>query len=200
MKKIGFLILLIIIVVPAYAQQTEETLFSGQIDHGGFGGPVFKLTSISGETALLAGGRGGWILKLSPDKSLVIGGGGYGLVTDVKATNVFRNNQQLYLSLGYGGLEFEYIYRPLKLVHVGAQALIGGGGVSYRYKNNDNTFDTDSFFAFEPGVNAIVNVAKIFRISGGLSYRFISGSNLIGATDSNLSGWSGVLTLKFGKF
>jgi hypothetical protein len=200
MKKIGFLILLIIIVAPAYAQQKEETLFSGHIEHGGFGGPTFKLTSISGETALLAGGRGGWILKLSPEKSIIIGGGGYGLVTDVKATNVFRNNQQLYLSFGYGGLEFEYIYHPLKLMHFGAQALIGGGGVSYRFKNSDNTFETDSFFAFEPGVNAIVNVTKFFRISGGLSYRFISGSNLPGATDSDLSGWAGVLTLKFGKF
>ncbi|HKJ30885.1 MAG TPA: hypothetical protein VKA34_03615 [Balneolales bacterium] len=199
MKKIYLVIWILMTALPVYAQQ-EETLFSGGIDHGGFGGPVVSLSSVGGETALFAGGRGGWILKLSQERSFIIGGGGYGLVTDIKADNFVRNGQQLYLSIGYGGIEFEYVYKSNKLIHFSGQALIGGGGVSYRFKDQEDTFDTDSFFVFEPGVNVILNITHFFRMGGGIGYRFISGSELPGATDSDLSSWAAVLTFKFGKF
>lgn len=202
MKTLLGIILLTIVVNPVYvcAQNNEETLFNGHIEHGGFGGPVFKLSSVNNETALFAGGRGGWILKFSPTRSFVIGGGGYGLVNDIKAPGIFKNDRQLYLSIAYGGLELEYIYHPNKLIHFSAQTLIGGGGVGYRYKDNEDSFNTDSFFIFEPGINAIMNISHFFRIGGGISYRFVNGSHLPDGTNADLKGLSGVFTFKFGKF
>jgi hypothetical protein len=57
----------------------EETLFKGDIQTGGFGGPVIKLTRINDQGALMVGGRGGWIIN----HCLALGGGGYGIVNDV---------------------------------------------------------------------------------------------------------------------
>ena len=124
------IILLFSIYITSFAQ--EETLIgNGEITHGGFGGPVIKYTQIKGEPALLIGGRGGWIIN----HSFVIGGGGYGLVSDIEADNflTFAPLEPIpYLNFGYGGLELEYIIQSDKLMHFTVYTLIGAGGISYR--------------------------------------------------------------------
>ena len=55
-----------------FASAQDEQLVSGKIESGGFGAPVWKITQINGETAMLTGGRGGWIIN----HTFVIGGGG----------------------------------------------------------------------------------------------------------------------------
>jgi len=199
MKQLFILILCSISAVPVLAQE-DQTLVSHHIGSGGFGGPVLKISSVSGEAGLLVGGRGGWIIKINPSTSLVIGGGGYGLTTDVKANNVFINNQQQYLSVGYGGVELEYVHQSYRLVHFSIQSLIGAGSVGYQNKNHDDRTNDDSFFVWEPGVNVLLNVTHFFRIGTGLGYRLTSGSHLTEAADSDLSGITGIITFKFGKF
>jgi len=56
MKKLVFF-LVIVFTLPLLAQ--EATLINGEIESGGFGGPVLKVTSINGENAVMVGGRGG---------------------------------------------------------------------------------------------------------------------------------------------
>jgi hypothetical protein len=182
----------------AFAQ--EETLINGPIENGGFGGPVLKVGSLNGETALLVGGRGGWIIN----HSFIVGGGGYGLVNDVKA-KVPGPYGERFLNFGYGGLELEYVADAQRLIHYSFQALIGAGGVSWRDQNlHGSMFDSpnnsDTFFIVEPTVNVTLNVTKYFRISGGVSYRFISGVESEASSNPDLSGPSGVLTFRFGKF
>ncbi len=81
MKYVLFL-LFVILTLPAFSQ--EQTLIGdGDIESGGFGGPAVKVTSINGETAVLIGGCGGWIIN----HTFVLGGAGYGLVTNVNAKN-----------------------------------------------------------------------------------------------------------------
>lgn len=78
--KYALFLLFAIITLPVFAQ--EQTLIgSGEIENGGFGGPVVKVTSINGESAVFVGGRGGWIIN----HTFVLGGAGYGLVTNVNA-------------------------------------------------------------------------------------------------------------------
>jgi len=55
--------------------QEAETLFAGEVVHGGFGGPVLKASTVNGSPALFVGGRGGWIIN----HSFILGGGGDGL-------------------------------------------------------------------------------------------------------------------------
>jgi hypothetical protein len=194
------IIMLIFFSCQSFAQ--EETLVgSGEVTHGGFGGPVVKYTQIDGEPGVLVGGRGGWIIN----HTFVIGGGGYGLVNDITAENVVFGKQP-YINFGYGGLELEYIIHSDELTHFSVYSLIGGGGVTYRSSLWDDSedwedrFGSDAFFVFEPAANVEVNIISFFRINVGASYRFISGLNFDDLKNSDFAGPSATLTLKFGKF
>jgi len=196
MKTASVVMLLCLGIFSAFAQ--EETLISGEIESGGFGGPVLKLGSFNGETAILVGGRGGWILN----HSFIIGGGGYGLANDVKA-KVPGPYGERYLNFGYGGLELEYVSQSDRLIHFSFQTLIGAGALSWRDEDvrvGMRDSDSDTFFIVEPGANVTLNVTTYFRISGGISYRFISGVQSPASSSPDLSGPSGVLTFRFGKF
>jgi hypothetical protein len=180
------------------ATREEQTLISGDIESGGFGGPVLKVTEFGDDVGLLVGGRGGWIIN----HAFVIGGGGYGLTTNIDAP-VFDH----YLNVGYGGGIVEYIVLSDRLIHLSVNTLIGAGGVNYRDRDWDdwdwenNWYDeADEFFVAEPGVDLMLNVSKIFRVGVGVSYRYVNGIDIRGLSDSDMSGLSATFTLKFGKF
>ncbi len=183
------------------AAQETQTLFSGDVSHGGFGGPVIRFGSIDGEGAVWVGGRGGWIINFSNQHSISLGGGGYGLVTEHRLPQPIDPERKELAGIGYGGLEIEYTNQTYRLVHLTASTLIGAGGITVRDQNLDH-FDDDAnaFFVFEPGLHAELNVASFFRVAGGLSYRFTSGIDYGGFRDSDFSGVNAVLTFKFGSF
>ncbi|MFA6235170.1 MAG: hypothetical protein WC824_13430 [Bacteroidota bacterium] len=209
-----FALLMISLFHFSASAQEQETLFGSPVEHGGFGGLVTKLTPIRGEMAVMSGGYGGWLI----DHRLMLGGGGYGVVTSVRASTEAEqaysvNNENLYVEFGYGGFVAEYILIPSKLVHVNVQALVGGGSVNYRenrYGDDDIFGDDDHsmhrgpgevLFVAEPAVNVELNVTDWFRVSAGASYRFVSGLNsLRGLENKDLSGPSGSIALKFGAF
>jgi hypothetical protein len=210
MKKSILLILIIFLAVPILAQE-EETIFNGNLESGGFGGPVLKVTQLSKTTALLVGGKGGWIIN----HSFVIGGGGYGLTTEILADNTY--GRDLRMEVGYGGLELEYINRSNSLFHFTAGLLIGAGGVSWTENYNDwwyndnNTshYASDAFFIVEPAINVELNLTTWFRLNLGGSYRVVTGVdsklnydgyNIKTLKNSDLSGFSGVAIFKFGLF
>jgi hypothetical protein len=195
MRYVLFL-LFVILTLPVFAQ--EQTLIgSGDIENGGFGGPAVKVTRINGETAVLVGGRGGWIIN----HTFVLGGAGYGLVTNVNPKN--NDSVHQFIEMGYGGLDLEYIASSNDLVHLSLGLLIGAGSIGFK-DNADDMFDNhrtmESFFVLEPSAHANLNVTRFFRIAGGVSYRYVTGLNSPLSTNTDLSGLSAVLTLKFGKF
>lgn len=210
---VTFVLSFLLLSISVYAQ--EETLLgNGEISNGGFGAPVVKYTQIKGEPALLIGGRGGWIIN----HTFVLGGGGYGLVTDVESGTPpvgfilpvpYYPYIGTYINLGYGGLELEYIFQSNQLLHFSVYALIGGGAVSFRgqelndvlrLSEYDYDYPDDAFFVFEPAVNAELNVTSFMRIAAGFSYRFISGVRMDNLKNSDIAGPSGMLTFKFGSF
>jgi hypothetical protein len=195
MKYILFL-LFVILTLPVFAQ--EQTLIgNGDIENGGFGGPAVKVTTINGETAVFVGGRGGWIIN----HTFVLGGAGYGLVTNVNAKKTDSVHQ--FIEMGYGGLDLEYIASSNDLVHLSLGLLIGGGSIGFKDKDNDmfdNHRTMESFFVLEPSAHANLNVTRFFRIAGGVSYRYVNGLKSPLSSNTDLSGLSAVLTLKFGKF
>ncbi len=197
MRQLTLWLFLCLMGTSTLAAQNDETLISGKIESGGFGALVWKLTEINGETAIMGGGRGGWIIN----HTFVVGAGGYGLVNNIKPQGI-SSEKDLLLEMGYGGLEFEYIANSKKLIHYSIYTLIGGGNV--RYRERDRSFEeayvSDGFFVAEPGVSFELNVTKPFRVCLGTSYRYINGVNLEGTSNSELQGLSANLTLKFGKF
>lgn len=181
------------VTVLVYAQ--EETLIGGAIESGGFGGPVVKIGRVKGETALLVGGRGGWIIN----HTFVLGGGGYGLVNDIRMKETL--GKTYYLALGYGGLELEYVANSDRLIHYTFRTLIGAGGVNLRTGSGAmGDVDSDPFFIVEPAADVVLNVATNFRLALGVSYRYVRGVNFEGLRNSDVAGPSGMLTLQFGTF
>jgi hypothetical protein len=193
MKLPVILVLCIVAIASGYAQQ--ETLVGSNFESGGFGGPVLKVTPINGSTGILIGGRGGWII----DHTFIIGGGGYGLVSNIAASAPGPGGEP-YINFGYGGVELEYVHQWDKLIHLSFGLLVGGGGVGTRQVNGSNSGDTKSFFTMEPWVNGNLNVTSFMRLSAGVSYRWVTGAHSTAASDSDLSGVSGILTLRFGSF
>ncbi len=185
-------------VLAAHAQDPETLLQDGELDHGGFGGPVIKAGQVNGATGMFVGGRGGWIVG----HRFILGGGGYGLVNSIDALvpNAAGDRR---LTFGYGGLEIEYINRWDRLMHWSAMVLIGAGGVGYRRSDamgGGDVGNADDVFVVEPAVQANLNVTKFFRISAGVSYRYVTGVTTPATTNEKLSGANGVLTFRFGKF
>ena len=197
----GILILLVggLLLPAALPAQQEQTMFSGPMDHGGFGGPVVKFTRIADHFGIFVGGRGGWILN----HSFVLGGGGYGLANPNDFT-LIQNGIERRLGLGYGGVELEYINRWADVGHLTLGILIGAGGASwYDWRHEDWGYEdyyTDAFFIAEPAVNLELNLFHFFRLGVGGSYRFVDDVELPGLSDSDMRGPAGSLTLKFGSF
>ncbi|NOX17646.1 MAG: hypothetical protein GXO87_05115 [Chlorobi bacterium] len=201
MKAIKLVVIFFVLVSAVWGQ--EETLVGGEIHNGGFGGPVIKMGQINDQLGLFIGGRGGWIIN----HSFVIGGGGYGLVNGVSA-QVNAEGGEDEITMGYGGVEFEYIVNSNKLSHFTVYSLFGAGGYNYRnkYKDYDRNnvsamHDSETFFVIEPAANLEINFTKFFRMSLGVGYRFVTGTTGGGfISDSDLSGFSGTIAFKFGRF
>lgn len=198
MKKMTIVLLLLMSAAGLYAQD-QETLFSGQVAHGGFGGPVITFSEIQGSSAVMVGGRGGWIIN----HMITLGGAGYGLVTRIPTVPAAGGGDSLSLSLGYGGFEVGYILNSHKLTHLSMFLLIGAGSAGHAVWTADE-FDMNQegnvFFVLEPSVEAVLNVTDFLRLSAGVSYRYISGLDMAGFSNSDFSGPAARLSLKFGSF
>jgi hypothetical protein len=180
------LILVLILAFPIAVFAQQKTLVGEDIENGGAGGPVVKLTYLNNTFCVLMGGYGGWIIN----HTFLLGGGGYGLTTDV-----FASGQKLNFS--YGGLVAEYIGFSDEVVHFKAGTLIGWGDAYLGPANVDNK----GFFVLEPGADVEINIASFFRVCAGLSYRFVIGADTIsGVSDASLSGLAGEIVAKFGWF
>lgn len=194
-RKTSFIAVLLLALPAVVHAQRTQTLISGDIESGGFGGPVLKATRVAGTDALFMGGRGGWIIN----HTFVLGGGGYGLVTSVEK-DVLGDGTLRRLDMGYGGVELEYVVNSYRLVHWSASLLLGAGGISYRdLSGNVVPENGEAFLIAEPGAYAVLNVTDFFRFAAGASYRFTTGE-LGTITSEDLDGGSVVLMAKFGSF
>ncbi|MBU1077809.1 MAG: caspase family protein, partial [Spirochaetes bacterium] len=158
----------------------EETIISKPIssyDHGGFGGPALKISTLAGKSRLFLGGRGAWIL----DHTFSLGGAGYGMVSELKGV---VNGTNVNFQIGYGGVEIGYIHRSDSLLHLNFMTLIGAGGIKYQLEgaekdDKDMHFFSNSetaslLFAIEPMLYLELNIAKWFRLCLGGGYHYFS--------------------------
>lgn len=200
MKRLIAVFVLVSLVVSPVVAQEMQSIFSGDIKSGGYGGPVVKISDIDGETGVWLGGKGGWVIN----HRLVIGGGGYGLINNINEVEI-DSTRSRYLIAGYGGLILEYIYQPLKVAHINTGILIGAGGVGHQFRDEDDdeswsSNGGDAFFALEPSIGFELNVARHIRCELGVSYLYTSGAELVDLEDEDLTGPTGYFALKFGEF
>ncbi|MCL2073910.1 MAG: hypothetical protein FWH18_08320 [Marinilabiliaceae bacterium] len=199
------------------AQKDEvSTLFGGDSDYriGGYASLDTKFSQVDNGMGFLLGVKGGLIFN----SIFSVGIGGYGLLPTAKThfdcpVVGHENEKSTYWTGGYGAVILEYIHSSNRLLHFNANTLLGFGGASYsvRYQvyNEEDTNDVQHpskfIFVVEPGVAAELNVSQFFRISLGVSYRYVpnfkfayEGTSLAPTTTFN--GFSANLTLKFGSF
>ena len=186
MKKHLLILFVLMMVIPFSAFSEEKTLVGDGFDNGGYGGPVVKFMSLSGDLAVVVGGRGGWIIN----HTFVIGGGGYGLASDIE---IDGND----LNLDYGGFELEYIWRSDSLLHFTIHMGIGGGKVEMI----DPVYVQDKFFYLEPTFNLELNLLKWLRINTGVGYLWVDNiQGMPGLSTSDVRSVTGTILLKFGWF
>ncbi len=193
MNHLFKVIIMVLFTVFGYSQ--DKTLLGGDIISGGFGGPVLKISQLNGETGVLFGGHGGWLIS----HKLLLGGGGYGCLGYLDTDTP----QDSLLDFGYGGAYVEYIIASQNLIHLSIGSMFGVGGVgSFSDEEDDSLIEEegDTFFIVEPSINANVNISRHFRMSAGISYRLTNGLSYNDLSDKDLRNYSGHITAKFGLF
>jgi hypothetical protein len=205
MRRTAFTLMFMVLSTTVFAQ--EETLFTGTVTNGGYGGPGVKLTTVNGTTGVFVGGKGSWIIN----HSFGLGGAAFGLATPTDVPEIAQktftrsdgSERDLEMGIGYGGIVLEYFFTPNKLIHMTADMMVGGGAVVYaeNWEDEDDTWDVnDAFLVLEPGIDAELNVTPWFRINAGVSYLLARDIDIVGMDDSDLGGVAGNILFKFGTF
>ncbi len=194
MKRIFYSAFLIILLF-------NPKLFSQSFESSAFGAPVFKYTSIAGQNALIIGGRFGWIIN----KSIVLGGGFYGLASRVNTGYLdAKSGQNVMLGLNFGGLELEYIIFPESFVHGSVGMLLAGGGTYYSVENTNvphGSYFSQDLLLWEPSINIEFNVLPWLHTDINISYRIITSyPENYNISRNDLAGTSVGLSFKFGKY
>jgi hypothetical protein len=186
--------LFVLIVVLSGVGYAQESKPSGDGATGEYGVVTSSVGSIRNTSAVLLGGRGGWIV--SPTFS--IGIAGYALMNDVSARLPDTSGNR-FMTMSYGGIDLEYTFAINNTWFLTFQELIGAGSISHKespYLNKKQYHDP--FAVFEPSLSIEVGVAKIFRIGIGASYRDVEWLESSLATKADLGGPSAFVSLKIG--
>jgi hypothetical protein len=188
MKKLSILILGLLASVGMSAQQ--ETLFGNVDVWGGFGGPIFEISSIADESIVSVGGGGALIM----DNFFF---GGYGIGTD--DANYSFEEQDYRVKYNHGGLWFGVTSNPNKLIHIYGSTRVGWGKA--RLRQDGDTIFSDRIFTVTPELGFEVNVTRFFQLAVTGGYRVNTGINdLPGLTNADFSNLVGGITLRFGGF
>lgn len=185
--------------VIASSTDKDQVLLHGKVDHGGYGAPHVKVTTVAGQAGLLVGGEGAWIIG----HSLLLGGAGYGLATRTDVPEQARSPAgESTLNLGYGGFRVGYIVAPHDLLHLSASVLVGGGGIALieRVDSDNRTYRSAGMFVLEPAVALELNITPMIRAGVDASYRYMADSRIPGLSASQISGPSAGMLLAFGWF
>ena len=200
MKKIFLLTTSLFFTIALFAQD-DQTLFSDVNRIGAFGGPLFDYTDLNGDVEATGGGGGAIVLD-----DFFLGGYGIGTYelsksfTDTASIN-FRED----VKFKHGGFWVGYVPVQHKVLHPYASLRIGWGKARYRKLNvtDDRDLDSinDNIFVLTPEAGFEINVFSFFRIAATAHYRLVNGVDKINNfSDSELSGFGGTLTLRFGGF
>lgn len=168
----------------------QETLFGNVDIWGGFGGPIFEISSINDQSVVSIGGGGAVIMN-----NFFFGG--YGIGTD-DANHTFEN-EEYKVKLNHGGLWLGLTSNPNKLIHLYSSARLGWGRA--RLRQDGETIFSDRVFSVTPEIGFEVNVTEFFQLAFTGGYRIITGiDDLPGIGNDQFSDIVGGITLRFGGF
>ena len=143
------------------------------------------------------------------NRRYLLGVAGYGLVTNVEFDGMLDGQPKpLNLHGGYAGVLFGGMIASKEIIHVTFPILFGVGSIQVSDKDyfpnnpNDAEFivERSAFIVIEPTAQIEFNISQNFRVGAGMSYRFITGTELSSMTDEDLSGSAITFSFRFGRF
>lgn len=161
---------------------------------GFFVAPSFGLTQMDGSSASLISLRAGLNLK---DKFSF---GAYFNTSLNQIRPQSETQQNIYMDYWTVGGFAEYTLFAKKVAHLTFPLYIGYGEVQMDNENGDASLGEANFFQIEPSALLEVNLHKNARLNIGAGYRFIGQMNYRNFNQSDISGLTGYLGLKFGLF
>ncbi|WP_425390013.1 hypothetical protein [Ekhidna sp.] len=184
-----------------------KSLLSKQNDLNAFGAGDLKVGDLMGERALLVGAYGGFIIN----RRYLFGVAGYGIVTNVEFDGLVQGQteeKKLNLHGGYGGIIIGWTIAHKELVHLSIPIVLGAGSFEVDDKDffvnnpadSEFTIENSVFFIAEPGIEAEFNITKYFRLGAGVTYRYISGTELANVKDEDVTGTTAMISFRFGRF
>ena len=147
-------------------------------DCSGYGGVDIKTTTINSKSAMLIGGGGGRVF----DNGIILGGAGYGLMTNnIKANGTYNTKK---IKQGYGGMLIGYEFLPKGFINFNTTLLLGGGGIS---AGTDDSDTQNGSFVSELSATLHLNLTPYAGLQAGVSYRYFAtvNSGSLSATDIN---------------
>jgi hypothetical protein len=157
---------------------------NGNISVSGFGGPMVGFSTVMDEFAVTTAGGGAALFN----QQFFIGGYGEGLATEhsIRDINIYNRSSQtnhyydkMQLTFGHGGMWLGYIHNYHKLVHWGASAKVGVGGIGLTYPgftiDKHEMLMTDVVFVLTPQIELEVNLFPWMKMNFGVGYRLVSG-------------------------
>lgn len=172
----------------------NEDLAQEGMSHGGYGAVYAKGTQLTKSFGMLLGARAMYILDHHYSAGLTLN---WLVNNTADANDPLRNG----FSFGYGGIVLEYIYHPVwKFIGVSGGILLGAGSMKVKIVSQTTFEKEDKILVFEPEVNVIFSVYKIFRISLGFGYRLIALNDYAPIPASELMGVTGNIMFRFGEY
>lgn len=183
------------------AQENEETktlLGNGASisteNFGFFVAPAYGITSMDGSSASLFNLRGGLAIK---DR---VSFGAY-LSTSLNDINPESETVQgVYMDYWTVGGFAEYTLLSKKMLHLTFPLFIGYGEVEMDNEIGDAGLGEANFFQIEPSVFLEVNLHEYVRFNLGGGYRFVGSMAYRNLNQSDISGLTAYIGLKFGLF
>ncbi len=215
MRKIIAGLICLLAVAHVQAQRYEDvndpkevkSLLSKNNQIEGFGGIDLKIADIISERTLLVGGSGGVIIN----RSYFLGIAAYGLATQPSMNGIVPGpdtEKRLTLYGGYGGVVVGGTILGREVIHLSLPVTFGAGNLDV---SDDDFFDqglgdsqftveNSTFFVIEPAAQLEFNITSYLRVATGVSYRWVTGLELVNVTNDDLIGLTGVLSVRIGRF
>jgi hypothetical protein len=207
--------LLLVLTLSAWSQRYVDThnpkdeevksLLGKGNDLNGYGQLDMKVTDVKDNRVLITGAQGGVLVN----RRYFVGLAGYGIATEVQFDGmVGAVEKPLNLHGGYGGMVIGGMVGSKEVIHLVFPVFLGAGSLDVSDKdyftNNPSdaefTIERSAFMVIEPAAQIEFNITEHFRLAAGMSYRYVTGTELRNVSDADLSGGAVTVSFRFGRF
>jgi len=161
---------------------------------GVFLAPSVGFTQMDGANATIFNLRAGLSIK----EKIAFGAYFNTSLNDIRPQSETLSN--VYMDYWTVGGFAEYTWNASKLVHITFPVYVGYGEVQMDNEIGDAGLGEANFFQVEPSALIEINLHRLVSLNAGAGYRFIGDMNYRNFNQSDISGLTGYIGLKFNLF